>query len=428
MKMLLATRVLLAAILLATATPAANAQITNCSATTQKLYVRDVLSDLYFWYRHLPSVSPLNFPTPEAYLDAVRFRELDASFSYITSRAASDAFYSDSQFIGYGFSMRVDDTSVRVSQVFEDSPAAEAGLGRGDSIVEINGQSTAGLIATGAIGSAFGAAAEGVVTTITFHTRGGDRRTRTMVKRAVTIPTVSLARVFEVDGRKVGYVFFRNFVEPSYAALDEAFAMLKEEGVTELVLDLRYNGGGMVNVAVHLGSLMGGAVTRGQVFAEYRHNDKNTRRDQTLRFGEAPQALTLARAIVITTPSSASASELVINALRPFMPVTVVGGRTYGKPVGQYVMPFCEKVLAPVSFAMVNADGEGGFFGGIPADCHAPDDIAHDLGDANEGSLAEALRFIRTGACTAPPDEATTMQVDGGPPRAVGWQALVNAQ
>jgi len=407
------------------ASPAA-AQPTSCTVPNQNLYVRDVLSDIYLWYPHLPSISPVQFPTPEAYLEAVRFREFDASFSYITSRAASEAFYSDSQFIGYGFSMQVGPATVRISQVYEDSPAAEAGLDRGSSVVEVNGRSVASLIATGALGGIFGPSTEGVVTTIVFDTRGGERRQATMVKRAVTIPTVSLARVFMVEGRKVGYVFFRNFVEPSYAALDEAFAMLKDEGVTELVLDLRYNGGGLVNVAVHLGSLIGGAVTRDQVFAEYRHNDKNTRRDQTLRFPDTPQALTLSRAIVIATPSSASASELVINALRPFLPVTVVGDRTYGKPVGQYVVPFCDKVLAPVSFSMVNANGEGGFFGGIPADCQAPDDIDHDLGDAHEGSLAEALRFIRTGACTPPSDTSITQAA--GAPRATGWQALVNAQ
>ena len=112
-----------------------------------------------------------------------------------------------------------------------------------------------------------------------------------MTKRLVTIPTVSLSRVFTVDGRKIGYVFFRNFVRPSYEALDNAFAALKEAGVTELVLDLRYNGGGLVDVAVHLGSLIGGSLTRDQVFAVFRHNDKNTRYNETLRFIDAEKTL-----------------------------------------------------------------------------------------------------------------------------------------
>ena len=92
----------------------------------------------------------------------------------------------------------------------------------------------------------------------------------------------------------------------------------------------------------------------------------------------------------------------MINALRPFMPVVVIGGTTYGKPVGQYGIPFCDKLLAPVSFALRNADGQGDFFDGFAPDCPAPDDADHQLGDPEEGSLKEALTFAATGACSAP--------------------------
>jgi C-terminal processing protease CtpA/Prc len=127
--------------------------------------------------------------------------------------------------------------------------------------------------------------------------------------------------------------------------------------VDDLVLDLRYNGGGLVNVAQHLASYIGGIRTDGQVFAEYFHNDKNAFRNRILQFEPKPGRLTLDRLIVVTTRGSASASELVINALRPFMPVVVIGDTTYGKPVGQYAIGFCDKLLAPVSFSLRNADG-----------------------------------------------------------------------
>ena len=91
-----------------------------------------------------------------------------------------------------------------------------------------------------------------------FHKPSGERRTAQMVKRVVNYPAVSVTRLFEVDGRKVGYIVFNTFVQPSTAALNEAFAALKTAGATELVLDLRYNGGGLVDVAVHLASLIGG--------------------------------------------------------------------------------------------------------------------------------------------------------------------------
>jgi C-terminal peptidase prc len=400
----------------------------SCSTAGKNLYVRDVMTDLYLWYAAMPNVNPTSYASPEAYLEAVRYRTLDSTFSYITSRAANDAFYSDSQFIGFGLSTILNDLEMRVTQVFPESPASEAGLSRGDLIVEIGGRLVTALIASGEIGSAFGPSEIGVELDIAFVNQTGTRREAHMVKRLVTIPTVSLTRVYNVSGRRVGYMFFRNFVEPSYEALDKAFAELSAARVDDLVLDLRYNGGGLVSVAQHLASYIGGVRTDGQVFAEYFHNDKNTFRNRIIRFENKPQRLTLDRLIVVTTAASASASELVINALRPFMPVVVIGGKTYGKPVGQYGIEFCDKLLAPVSFALRNADGQGDFFDGFAPDCPAPDQADHQLGDPDEGSLKEALTFAATGACS--PRPLTPQQKrDARPraPRVLGWQSLVNA-
>ena len=421
---------LVALIVFFAAPPLARAQgaPTSCTTATKNLYVRDVMTDLYLWYSEMPNVNPTSYASPEAYLDAVRYRTLDSTFSYITSRAANDAFYSESQFIGFGLSTILNDLEMRVTQVFPESPASETGLSRGDVIVEIGGRLVTTLVSSGQIGSAFGPSEIGVELDIAFMNHAGARREAHMIKRLVTIPTVSLTRVYNVAGRRIGYIFFRNFVEPSYGALDEAFAELSAARVDELVLDLRYNGGGLVNVAQHLASYIGGARTDGQVFAEYFHNDKNTFRNRIIRFENKPQRLTLDRLIVVTTRSSASASELVINALRPFMPVVVIGGQTYGKPVGQYGIAFCDKLLAPVSFALRNADGQGDFFDGFAPDCPAPDDADHQLGDPDEGSLKEALTFAATGACSRrPPTAQQKGDVQRRAPRALGWQSLVNA-
>ncbi len=421
----------LTCVLLCPLTAAAQTGPSNCSVPSQNLYVRDVLNSYYYWYQQLPAgVSPTSFSSPEAYLEAVRFRPIDNSYSYITSAAASDAFYSDSQFIGYGLSTQTGSTDLRILQVFDDSPALEAGLERGDRITHVNGQSVAALVAAGTIGGAFGASEIGVVADITFDKPSGDRRTARMVKRLVTIPTVSLTRVVDLDGRRVGYLFFRNFVRPSEAALNDAFAALKAAGATELVLDLRYNGGGLVDIAVHLSSLIGGARTSGQVLLNYVHNDRvGPALDKSTRFANPEQALNLSRLVVITTRSSASASELVINALRPYMPVAVIGDTTYGKPVGQYGFTFCEKVLAAVSFSIKNVNNEGDFFDGIPPTCVAADDSTHQLGDAAEGSFAEALNYLRTGACSATAEAASRSQrrLAFDHPPASAWQSLLNA-
>ena len=121
--------------------------------------------------------------------------------------------------------------------------------------------------------------------------RGEALREARMVKRPETIPTVSHLSLYEIDGRRVGYLFFRNFVTPSMDALTDAFTALRGEGVTELVLDLRYNGGGLVSVARHLASLIGGTRTEGQVLAEYFHNERNAFRNEVTRFEAKAEAL-----------------------------------------------------------------------------------------------------------------------------------------
>jgi C-terminal peptidase prc len=405
---------------------------TSCTTTSQNLWVRDQLNTFYYWYQFLPAgVNPASFPSPEAYLEAVRYRPIDNTFSFITGAAANDAFYSDSQFIGYGFGNQTTTNEIRVLQVYGDSPASEAGLLRGDRIVTVNGRSVSSMVADGSIGNAFGAADVGVVTSIEWETLAGQRRSARMVKRLVTIPTVSLTSIVDVDGRKVGYLFFRNFVEPSMAALTDAFTALKAAGATDLVLDLRYNGGGRVDVAVHLASLIGGARTNGQVMLNYVHNDKiGPILNKSTRFDNPEQALNLQRLVVITTRGSASASELVINSLRPYIPVTIIGDTTYGKPVGQYGLRFCDKYLYPVAFSIKNANNEGDFFDGLAADCTAADDYKHQLGDSSEASLAEALTFIRTGACSARSAEerARAARISAFVFRPTGWASILNAQ
>ncbi len=133
---------------------------------------------------------------------------------------------------------------------------------------------------------------------------------------------------------------------------------------------------------------------------QFTHNDKQSSRNVAYRFEAKPQALAVSRLVVITTRGSASASEAIINGLRPYMDVKVVGDTTYGKPVGQYGFDFCEKVLYPVAFLVTNARGEADYFGGIPADCAAADDVDHALADPREASLAEALYVVRNGRCS----------------------------
>lgn len=420
-------RKLLALILAASAT---NAVAQDCSVLGQNQTVYQTMNDWYYWYKNMPPVSPATFADPEAVLDAVRYRPLDTTFSYISTASSSQAFYGDSQYMGFGFSMKFTvGYELRVTEVFPGSPAAEVGFDRGSEILTLNGKSIQRTYEDGEWGAIWGGEEAGYSVDVTFRTAAGEAKSGRLVKRVVTIPTVGQVSVLDAGGKKVGYILFKNFVEPSYAALDAAFAQLRAAGATELVLDLRYNGGGLIAVAQYLGGLIGGDRTSGEVFAQYVHNDKRSSQNNSIRFTRPASAFPLSRLFVITTKSSASASELIINALRPYMPVIIVGDNSYGKPVGQYGFKVCEKMLWAVSFAVQNSLGQGDYYNGFVPDCRAADDIGHALGDPGEASLAAALVYASTGACPS----AATLQATsdrGRPGPAIrahaenGWQAL----
>ncbi len=400
----------------------------QCTVLDQNIFVRDTLREYYLWYQELPDLDPALYPSPEAYLDAVRFRPQDESFSYINSAEASSAFYSESQYIGLGFSFHwIRETRARLTQVFPESPASEAGMGRGDYLVAIGGRPIEELVDPAAFDAAIGPSEIGVVVEIRWRSPFGEDKSAVLTKRPVTIPTVSQKAVFDVKGLPVGYVHLRNFVEPSVAALGATFTEFQARGVTDIVLDLRYNGGGLIEVSRHLGSLIGGFRTVTQPFVELVHNDKNTARNRTYRFDDPTQSIDVPRLVVIATRASASASELVIQGLKPFMQVTVVGDRTFGKPVGQYGFEFCDKVLFPVSFRSRNAAGETDYFDGIPANCPASDNLDRALGDPAESSLAEALYFLEKGSCSPAALQAATALREPPIPPGTGWRRLLNA-
>lgn len=381
------------------AAPAAAPPPDDCSATAQKQFVDDVMRDIYLWQSELPAVDLADFDSPEALLEALLFTPLDR-FSDIRDEQTETAFFSDSQFIGIGLGTRIVGDELFVTQAFADGPAAAAGLDRGYRLLRINGAAVATLLDGGGLDGAFGPDEIGVEVVLEYADLAGAVATAQLFKRLVTIETVSAVAVLDAGGVPTGYVAFRNFVQPSFAALEGAFADLRAAGVQDLVLDLRYNGGGLVSVADFLANLLGGEVTAGDVFSRRVHNENNTALDTTTLFADEAEALDLRRVVIITTGATASASELVINGLVPFVDVTLVGEPSFGKPVGAYGYGFCSKILRPTSFASENALGEGDYFDGFAVDCQAVDDLGHALGDPLEASLAEALHYLANGSCS----------------------------
>jgi len=378
----------------------------ECSIPAQNRAVYDTMQQWYLWYEKLPMLDPAGFASPQALLDAL-IQPVTGPvdrFSYLTTVAEEEALFGASQFIGFGFRQRTDTDSVTVLDVFENGPADQGGLDRGSRILAIDGVPIAAILASAeGLSGALGPAEIGYEVEMTFRNRAGAEITATLVKSTVTIPPVTATQIFDLDGVTTGYLVFRNFVEPGITALNTAFIQFSAAGVTQLIVDLRYNGGGLISVVEHFANLLASRDHPGLPFASYRYNDKNSSRNETFNFTSNPStvALSLDKLVFITTPATASASEMLVNGLPPYIETVTVGSETYGKPVGQLGFRFCEKVLRPVSFEVVNALGEGGYFDGIPPDCAAADDVAAPFGAAGEDSFDAAVQWLSTGSCPA---------------------------
>jgi C-terminal processing protease CtpA/Prc len=369
-----------------------------CAIDAQKQFVLDRMRDVYFWNDLLPTTVDLAaFATPEAVLDhLISFQPVD-NFSYIDLAAADAQFFGAGQYEGYGFSSRfaaADD--LRFTRVFASSPANTAGFARGQRILMLNGRTIADIEANEGTNSLFS------LPTLDFTIRrpDGSEFTITVNRGIVTIDPLPQHRVIDrPDGTSVGYLELVTFISTADDAFVDVFATFQQAGVTDVILDLRYNGGGLVSTTELLGNFFGGGVASNTVFSRTLFNSNNSTSNRTALFNQLAGSLNLSRLVVIATDRTASASELITNSMEPHAAVSIVGGTTLGKPVGQLGIEFCEKILRPTAFETVNSNDEGRYFDGLPADCPAGDDLLIPVGDDTDPNMVTALTLLDTGAC-----------------------------
>ena len=382
----------------------------DCTPEDEKRFVDGVMRRHYLFNDQLPELDLASFETADDVLRALVEDVVPRDrFSFVASRSSEQQFYEEGKVLGLGFNTRFVGDDLLLSQVYGSqgeeppSPASEAGLERGDRISAIGGRTVEELIEAGELGSAFGPNEPGSEVDLRVRTTEGSTRTVTVVRDFFVFDPVPVVDVFERDGRSIGYVMLRSFVEPASQPLVRAFERFRDEEVDDLVLDLRYNSGGLLSVAQALADLVAGAIADDEILWRRVFNAQNADCEEVRRFSARAESLgDLERVAALTLGGTASASEQVISGLRPWVETLTVGGVTFGKPVGQFGFSFCEdRVLRPVTFQTVNADGDGDYFEGVSPDCGAAELVDGELGDPAENMLAAALVRLSTGACDA---------------------------
>lgn len=392
----------------------------SCSATGHKQFVLDVTRDWYLFPELLPAtVDVADYPDAQALLDALtataRAQGKDRFFSHLTTPAADSSFLQEGQFIGFGFRTRIEGDRLFLPDVFEQSPAADGGLVRGAEVTHVDSGSgfvpmATILAADPDLEQAFGPPDTGVQRGLRVVLPGGATADVVLTKRVVTIQPIPAGGVAILSlpsnpAVPVGYVALRSFISTAEQPLRAAFQQFQDQGIQYVIVDFRYNGGGLVSVANFVGDLQGGAQSANDIWSFQRFNASRSANDVVRRFSPQPQSVAPARVAFITTGSTASASELVVNSLKPWVEVAIVGSDTFGKPVGQSAFDLggCDLRLRLVSFRTTNVDSEGDYYDGLastlPFACAASDELTAAPGSPDEDSTDAALQWLGTGAC-----------------------------
>jgi C-terminal processing protease CtpA/Prc len=417
---------------------------TQGTALDEKLWLRSWTNDTYLWYDEVPDNDPDNFSVL-AYFDQLKTTELTLSntpkdnFHFSQATDEYNQLSQSGVSSGFGFDWEfVNNTPPRelvVRYTEDNSPAALAGVPRGAKVTRVNGvdfvndNTQAGV---NSINAGLFPESAGTTVSFEFELQDGTTLATEITSGDIAVSPVQNVKVLDTANGKTGYFQFNTFIRTAQEDLIGAFDQFVEENVTELVIDLRYNGGGLLALASQMSYMVAGpSQTNNATFETLRFNDKNPNTNPVTGGTIRPTpfysneidynagiltdnvlpSLSLTRVYVITTGATCSASEAVMNALSGIdVEVVQIGSTTCGKPYGFYPTDNCGETYFTIQFQGVNNKGFGDYADGfmptttpnfdfeLPG-CDVDDDFTRALGDPQEGMLAAALQYAETGTC-----------------------------
>ena len=369
--------------------------------------------DVYLWYNQIPSsFNAQNYVDPNAEMVGIRAYSMEPGFSapvdkwsfgvlktdwnQLSGGIGSANNISSTGDFGLGAFFRIND-DLRVKLVEKLSPAGLAGIQRGWKITKINGNTNMTTAnSTFIVNSIY----YSPNSSFTFIKPDGTSVDISLTATTYPQQTVYLYTVYNVGSKTIGYMVLNSFLGDTSkinSDFQRVMSNFATQNVSDIVIDLRYNGGGYVSVQEKLADYLAPSSANGKVMMKETYNDKHTNYNTTLYFNKTGP-LNPNHVLFIVTQSTASASELLINNLKPYMDVKLVGpGHTDGKPVGFFPISVGDWYVFPVSFRSSNSAGNGSYFGGFTPDALVADGLDKNWGDPTESCLAEAIKYITTG-------------------------------
>jgi carboxyl-terminal processing protease len=397
-------------------------------------WLRSWSHETYLWYNELPDINPALIEDPNEYFNLMKTSAITSNglpkdrFHYAENTEEYNQYTETGVFAGYGFDfMFLQTTPPRKAIVIfsePNSPASDNNIKRGTEIISVDGQAIddgdADILNAGLFPEKLGEYHSFEIKDLNTLT------TRTVVLQSSEIVTVPVhtQKIIERGDKKIGYLALNSFfVASAEQQLISAMDDFKNNQINDLILDLRYNGGGYISMSADLGTMIAGNASLGSVFTEIALNDKLSNENITFRFSSTSSSdlsvsygtelpkLDLPRVYILATENTASASEYLINGLRGIdIEVILIGSTTTGKPYGWVPEDNCGTTYSTIQFKGENAKGYGDFADGfVPSfedngtdqvrGCLVYDDLTKLLGDESEHMLATALFFIDNNEC-----------------------------
>ncbi len=415
------------------------------SIAAQNNFLRSWTNDTYLWYREVPDLDPRAYSSTDAYFDLLKTSQVTVTgtpkdrFHFTYPTADWEALSQSGISAGYGAQWflvaAAPPREIRVAYVEPNSPAALQGVQRGDVVLRVDGADAVSGNDVDTLNAGLFPERTGERHQFLMRSVSGAQRTVSMTSASITSVPVQNAYVINPTTDRIGYLLFNDHIATAESQLVSAIKAFGAAGATALVLDIRYNGGGYLDIASELAYMIAGpSRTNGRTFERLTFNDKYPDTDPvaggaltpvpfhttTQGFSDGPTAalptLNLGRVYVLTGSGTCSASEAVINGLRGVdVDVIQIGGTTCGKPYGFYPTPNCGTTYFTIQFKGVNAKTFGDYSDGfspvntvgsagerIPG-CSVRDDFDRALGDVKEARLAAALQYHANGTCPPAP-------------------------
>jgi Periplasmic protease len=391
-----------------------------------KNYLKSEYMDVYYyWSDYVPDNVNASSMSIYDYFDALLYSKDRWSWmmdrdNYITMATGT---VSSSFGVSYGQMVKYyGDYDIRVKYVIEGGPMYNAGVRRGWVLDSLGGKEMMSAIRDGTYQTLMSTSPQ----TFTFTDLEGKNHALKVTAGNFSSKSYFKYCLFtsaDFPGltSPVGYFNYRSFMEQKLGEMGEAMAYFKKSGIKDLILDLRYNGGGDGEASQKLADYLAPASANGDVYAVRSHNALLTKEgwNSESKIARNDTSLNLDHLYIITTSGTASASEVILNGLKPLMNVTQVGDTTYGKPNGMYVFFYpgtseerkeidsgnysnLEYCFLPICFYTDNKLGEGHYENGIVPDNYRPDDLCHDFG-VDEDNIKACLTHIVTGSFPALP-------------------------